>query len=66
MSDTVSMDLRPRIGVLVSLASLEMGPEVDALVQQMTDRAVAAIDSAGGTPEAVSYTHLTLPTSDLV
>lgn len=46
-------DARPPIGVLVSLRPTGLGTEVDAIVQELTDRAMRAIETAGGTPTLV-------------
>lgn len=61
MSDGTAMDTPPRIGVLVSLASLGLGAEIDAMAQHLTDRATAAIEAAGGAPEVID---ITAPTYD--
>lgn len=44
---------RPPIGVLVSLAPSGLGAELDAMGREFTDRAVRAIEAAGGTPTLV-------------
>lgn len=46
-------DQRPPIGVLVSLRPSGLGAEVDAIVQEFTDRAVHALEHAGGAPVVI-------------
>jgi putative glutamine amidotransferase len=49
-------DPRPPIGVLVSLRPSGLGAAVDAVVQEFTDRAVRALEAAGGGPVLVDIT----------
>ena len=44
---------RMSIGVLVSLRPTGLGAEIDAMVRQYTDRAVRALEAAGGAPTVV-------------
>jgi putative glutamine amidotransferase len=47
---------RPPIGVLVSLRPSGLGAAVDAVVREFTDRAMRAIEDAGGAPALVDIT----------
>ncbi len=49
-------DPRPPIGVLVSLRPSGLGADLDAFVQELTDRAMRALDAAGGAPVLVDIT----------
>jgi putative glutamine amidotransferase len=44
---------RPLIGVLVSLCPTGLGAEIDAVAQEFTDRAVQAVEAAGGATEVI-------------
>lgn len=46
-------DQRPALGVLVSLRPSGLGAEVDALVRQLADRAMDALEAAGGAPALI-------------
>lgn len=47
---------KPTIGVLVSLRPSGLGEDVDAVVQLFADRAVHALEVAGGVPVLVDIT----------
>ncbi len=56
-SETVSLrNPRPPIGVLVSLRPSGLGAAVDAVVREFTDRAVRALEAAGGAPVLIDIT----------
>jgi putative glutamine amidotransferase len=50
---SIVRDQRPPIGVLVSLRPSGLGAEVDAIVRELTERAVRALDDAGGAPVVI-------------
>lgn len=54
--DTQADDQRPAIAVLVSLRPSGLGAEVDAIVRELADRAVHALDAAGGAPQLIDIT----------
>ncbi len=47
---------KPFIGVLVSLQPSGLGDDVDAVVQEFTDRAFRALEAAGGVPIVIDIT----------
>ena len=47
---------KPVLGVLVSLRPSGLGDDVDAIVQQFTDRALHALEVAGGAPILIDIT----------
>jgi putative glutamine amidotransferase len=51
----------PAIGVLVSLRPSGLGPEIDAVVRLFADRAVQAVETAGGAPTLIDITADTRP-----
>ena len=65
MDEVTAQDVRPRIGVLVSLATLGLGSDVDAMAQQFTDRATASIEAAGGVPEVIDISAPTCNVDEL-
>lgn len=46
-------DTRPAIGLLVSLRPTGLGAAIDALVRELTDRAMRAVEEAGGAPTLI-------------
>jgi putative glutamine amidotransferase len=46
-------DRRPALGVLVSLRPSGLGAEVDAVVREFADRAMRALEAAGGAPTLI-------------
>ena len=65
MTHASALDVPPRIGVLVSLATLGLGSDVDAMAQQFTDRATASIEAAGGVPEVIDISAPTCNVEEL-
>jgi putative glutamine amidotransferase len=51
--DRHSSDRRPALGVLVSLRPSGLGAEVDAVVREFADRAMGALEAAGGAPTLI-------------
>ena len=58
--------LRPWPWIIVALASLVVFPDIDSISQAFPNVAEDKLGQDLAYPATVSYTHLTLPTSDLV